>query len=203
MKKMCSASTVVSSFAGIARLIASTSRFRSANTYTKMSFAFKKCRSISTVRKFRFSIPPLLLRFEVFMIMRYKVNGEKAVHLNPRPQPKGAKPSTKSKSGSACEACGRYLEDPPNRFCSIACKVSAVDVKPNGQSHKMGLQIQEIQNLSLKENQNSGSSSEGKESTLSSTDLSEEKTKTRVTESLKPQKQLNKRKDTPQRSPFS
>ncbi|XP_039033787.1 uncharacterized protein LOC120169730 [Hibiscus syriacus] len=136
-------------------------------------------------------------------IQTYKINGEKAVHLNPRPQPKDAKPSTKSKTGAACEACGRYLQDPPNRFCSIACKVSAVDVKPKGQSHKMGLQIQEIQNLSLKDNQNSEPSSEGKQSSLSSIDLSEEETKTWVIESLKPRKRLNKRKGTPQRSPLS
>lgn len=53
----------------------------------------------------------------------YKINGEKAVHLNPRPQSKDTKPSTKSKLGGTCEACGRYLQDLPNRFCSIACKV--------------------------------------------------------------------------------
>jgi hypothetical protein len=53
----------------------------------------------------------------------YKINGEKAIHLNPRPQSKDAKPSTKSKFGGTCEACGRYLQDLPNRFCSIACKV--------------------------------------------------------------------------------
>ncbi|XP_039014937.1 uncharacterized protein LOC120145109 [Hibiscus syriacus] len=43
-------------------------------------------------------------------IQTYKINGAKAVHLNPRPQTKDAKPSTKSKTGAACEACGRYLQ---------------------------------------------------------------------------------------------
>ncbi|CAN1138349.1 Protein RGF1 INDUCIBLE TRANSCRIPTION FACTOR 1 [Linum perenne] len=57
-------------------------------------------------------------------IQTYKINGEKAVHLNPRPVAKDAKPSTKAKFGAACNVCGRYLQDLPNRFCSIACKVS-------------------------------------------------------------------------------
>ncbi|KAL4361147.1 hypothetical protein GQ457_04G010220 [Hibiscus cannabinus] len=136
-------------------------------------------------------------------IQTYKINGEKAVHLNPRPQAKDAKPSTKSKTGAACESCRRYLQDPPNRFCSIACKVSAVNVKPKGQSRKIELQIQEFHSLSWKDNQNSEASSEEKQSSLSSTDLSEEETKTWVIKSLKPRKQLNKRKGTPQRSPLS
>ncbi|KAK8615618.1 hypothetical protein V6N13_017203 [Hibiscus sabdariffa] len=172
MTKTCSALTVVSSFAGIVRLIASIDRFRSANTYIKTSFVFKKCRSILTVPKFR-------------------------------PQAKDAKPSTKSKTGAACESCRRYLQDPPNRFCSIACKVSAVNVKPKGQSRKMELQIQEFHSLSWKDNQNSEASLEEKQSSLSSTDLSEEETKTWVIKSLKPRKQLNKRKGTPQRSPLN
>lgn len=45
------------------------------------------------------------------------------MHLNPRPLAKDAKPSTKAKFGASCEACGRYLQDMPNRYCSIACKV--------------------------------------------------------------------------------
>ncbi|KAJ6721345.1 PLATZ TRANSCRIPTION FACTOR FAMILY PROTEIN [Salix viminalis] len=57
-------------------------------------------------------------------IQAYKINGEKAVHLKPRPQPRDARPSTKAKFGASCEACARYLQDVPNRFCSIACKVT-------------------------------------------------------------------------------
>ncbi|PPD73934.1 hypothetical protein GOBAR_DD29138 [Gossypium barbadense] len=203
MKKTCSASTVVSSFVGIVRLIASTGGFRSANMYIKMSFDFKKCRSIWTVPKFRFSLCSLPLSFEDFTVTTYKINGEKAVHLNPRPQAKDAKPSTKSKTGAACEACRRYLQDPPNRFCSIACKVSAVDVKPKDQSHKMELSIQEYHELSWKENQNLETSSEDKQSSLSSTDLSEEETKTWLVKSLKPRKRLHKRKGTPLRAPLT
>ena len=54
----------------------------------------------------------------------YKINGEKDVHLNPRPQPKDAKPSTKAICASSCEACGRYLQDPPNHLCFIQCKAN-------------------------------------------------------------------------------
>ncbi|XP_022776572.1 uncharacterized protein LOC111318154 [Durio zibethinus] len=135
-------------------------------------------------------------------IQTYKINGEKAVHLNPRPQAKDAKPSTKSKTGAACDACRRYLQDPPNRFCSIACKVSAVDVKPKDQSEKMELPIQEIPDLSWKDNQNSETSSGEKQSSLSSTDVSEE-IKTLGSASLKPRKRVNKRKGIPRRAPLS
>lgn len=134
-------------------------------------------------------------------IQTYKINGEKAVHLNPRPQAKDAKPSTKSKTGASCEACGRYLQDPPNRFCSIACKVSAVAVKPKDQRDKIELPLQ-FAGLSWKDNQNSETSSDEKQSSLSSTDVSEE-TKTWVSTSLKPRKQLNKRKGIPHRAPLS
>ncbi|CAI0457409.1 unnamed protein product [Linum tenue] len=63
--------------------------------------------------------------FDCSRIQTYKINGEKAVHLNPRPVQKDAKPSTKAKFGAACVVCRRYLQDLPNRYCSIACKVSA------------------------------------------------------------------------------
>lgn len=53
----------------------------------------------------------------------YKINGEKAIHLNSRPQAKDARPSTKSKNGASCVTCKRYIQDHPNRFCSISCKV--------------------------------------------------------------------------------
>ncbi|KAJ6351088.1 hypothetical protein OIU78_007087 [Salix suchowensis] len=61
-------------------------------------------------------------------IQTYKINGEKAIHLRPRPQPKDARPSTKAKFGASCEACARYLQDVPNRFCSIACKVTEINL---------------------------------------------------------------------------
>ncbi|KAL2233255.1 UNVERIFIED_CONTAM: hypothetical protein Sindi_1505500 [Sesamum indicum] len=57
------------------------------------------------------------------LIQAYKINGEKAVHLNPRPQLKDTKSSKAKGGGTCCEACGRHIQDLPNRFCSIACKV--------------------------------------------------------------------------------
>ncbi|CAA2972319.1 hypothetical protein DCAR_030293 [Olea europaea subsp. europaea] len=56
-------------------------------------------------------------------IQTYKINGEKAVHLNSRPQLKEFAKTSKPKAGASCEACGRHIQDLPNRFCSIACKV--------------------------------------------------------------------------------
>lgn len=60
----------------------------------------------------------------------YKINGEKAVHLNPRPQFKRFAKSSKPKAGASCEECGRHIQDFPNRFCSIACKVIFSDLRP-------------------------------------------------------------------------
>ncbi|KAK8507972.1 hypothetical protein V6N13_055438 [Hibiscus sabdariffa] len=135
-------------------------------------------------------------------IQTYKINGEKAVHLNPRPQAKDAKPSTKSKTGAACVACRRYLQDPPNRFCSIACKVSAVDhVKPRNRTGKLESPIRDFPDIPWKYSKNSPEiSTEEKQSSISSTDVSVE-TKASVTKSLKPRKRLKKRKGTPRRAP--
>ncbi|CAN0877146.1 Protein RGF1 INDUCIBLE TRANSCRIPTION FACTOR 1 [Linum grandiflorum] len=58
------------------------------------------------------------------LIQTYKINGEMAVHLHQRQIQKDAKPSTKAKFGAACVVCGKYLQDLPNRFCSIVCKIS-------------------------------------------------------------------------------
>ncbi|XP_076930510.1 protein RGF1 INDUCIBLE TRANSCRIPTION FACTOR 1 [Bidens hawaiensis] len=63
-------------------------------------------------------------------IQTYKINGEKAVHLNPRPQHNKDSKLSKSKVyGAYCGACGKHIQDYPNRFCSIACKVSMVVVE--------------------------------------------------------------------------
>ncbi|XP_044490799.1 protein RGF1 INDUCIBLE TRANSCRIPTION FACTOR 1-like [Mangifera indica] len=137
-------------------------------------------------------------------IQTYKINGEKAVHLNPRPQLKDAKPSTKSKMGASCEACGRYLQDLPNRFCSIACKVYVVSVKPKDESHKIiSIPIHECNDLSWKKNyNNSENSSSGKDSSLSLTDPSDESQGIMLNSGLKPRKQLHKRKGIPHRAPL-
>ncbi|KAL4586452.1 hypothetical protein LXL04_011088 [Taraxacum kok-saghyz] len=95
-------------------------------------------------------------------IQTYKINGEKAVHLNPRPQQHKA---SKSKIyGSYCEACTRHIQDLPNRFCSIACKVSVVVGDINKyESHKVELysfykETPDIEGL-MNENESSFSSS--------------------------------------------
>ncbi|KAL7605593.1 protein RGF1 INDUCIBLE TRANSCRIPTION FACTOR 1 [Lactuca sativa] len=73
-------------------------------------------------------------------IQTYKINGEKAVHLNPRPQQqKESKPIKSKIYGTYCEACMRHIQDIPNRFCSIACKVSMMVENINkNESHKKG-----------------------------------------------------------------
>ncbi|KAJ9708588.1 hypothetical protein PVL29_000561 [Vitis rotundifolia] len=84
-------------------------------------------------------------------IQTYKINGEKAVHLNPRPQSKDCKTS-KPKGGASCEACGRYIQDLPNRFCSIACKVLIFAEKFKDHNSKVvPFPVQEFAHLSLKE----------------------------------------------------
>lgn len=127
-------------------------------------------------------------------IQTYKINGEKAVHLNPRPQSKDAKPSTKSKFGGTCEACGRYLQDLPNRFCSIACKVSVISVKPKDQSNNfIDTPFKEICSQETDMNE--------MESSISMADSSEEIRAWRIS-ALKPRKLLCKRKGIPRRAPF-
>ncbi|KAG5236661.1 hypothetical protein OIU76_011461 [Salix suchowensis] len=132
-------------------------------------------------------------------IQAYKINGEKAVHLKPRPQPRDARPSTKAKFGASCEACARYLQDVPNRFCSIACKVS---VELKDQSHEIiSFSVQEFPDLSWKENCNAERHSSENESSLSLTDMSED-TQGWINSALKPRRQLHKRKGVPRRAPL-
>ncbi|CAH9114447.1 unnamed protein product [Cuscuta europaea] len=57
------------------------------------------------------------------LIQTYKINSEKAVHLNPRPRSKDSK-TWRAKGGSCCNTCGRHIQEFQNRYCSIACKVS-------------------------------------------------------------------------------
>ncbi|XP_021909973.1 uncharacterized protein LOC110823802 [Carica papaya] len=136
-------------------------------------------------------------------IQTYKINGEKAVHLNPRPQFKDSKPSTKSKTGGSCEACRRYIQDLPNRFCSIACKVSVLPVKPIDESKKMIFSIKELPDVSWKENYNHPeASTEEKVSSLSTIDFSDESDQAWMSSVLKPRRQIHKRKGIPRRSPL-
>ncbi|GMH27444.1 hypothetical protein Nepgr_029287 [Nepenthes gracilis] len=105
-------------------------------------------------------------------IQAYKINGERAIHLNPRPQSKDTKQS-KGKYGASCITCGRHIQDQPNQFCSVACK----------------------ENFSLE------ASSRQEGLSLSSAESSKD-IRTEMSSSLKPSKQLRKRKGTPRRAPF-
>ncbi|GMN38389.1 hypothetical protein TIFTF001_007616 [Ficus carica] len=135
-------------------------------------------------------------------IQTYKINGEKAVHLNPRPQSKDAKPSTKSFCAGNCEACGRYIQDPPNRFCSIACKVSQVPLKPKDQRQNFETSpVSQYGDLSFKENNSETYMSE-MESSLSLAESAEEVNACWVGSALKPRKLLRKRKGVPVRAPL-
>ncbi|WCJ33655.1 PLATZ transcription factor family protein [Euphorbia peplus] len=137
-------------------------------------------------------------------IQTYKINGEKAVHLNPRPQLKDAKPSTKAKFGASCESCGRYLQDVPNRFCSIACKVCTESVvKVKDEEKVINFSIEEFQKMSWDTNFNEEErESSENESSLSLTDMSEETQGWMGRAALKPRKQMHKRKGVPRRSPL-
>ncbi|XP_030468125.1 protein RGF1 INDUCIBLE TRANSCRIPTION FACTOR 1 [Syzygium oleosum] len=136
-------------------------------------------------------------------IQTYKINGEKAVHLNPRPQSRDTKPSTKSKNGGTCEACGRYIQDLPNRFCSIACKVSVVSMKPNNEQSPdvITIPIEELTDLSLKDNYCSSSNGDEKESSVSLAESSED-AHFGVSSVLKPRRRSHKRKGFPRRAPL-
>ncbi|KAB2620092.1 hypothetical protein D8674_037052 [Pyrus ussuriensis x Pyrus communis] len=113
-------------------------------------------------------------------IQTYKINGEKAVHLNSRPQSKDAKPSTKAKFGASCEACGRYLQDMPNRYCSIACKV--IVVACHNYNSETNMSEMESSSISLAE--------------------SSEEMNAWVCPALKPRRLLHKRKGIPRRAPL-
>ncbi|GAU12870.1 hypothetical protein TSUD_73570 [Trifolium subterraneum] len=86
--------------------------------------------------------------FDCSNIQTYISNNERIVHLKPRPPIYKSKagdqcPESKSKEnnlsarfksgGSACEECGKHLQDERSRFCSIICKIS---VLPNHHSQK-------------------------------------------------------------------
>ncbi|XP_051145065.1 protein RGF1 INDUCIBLE TRANSCRIPTION FACTOR 1-like isoform X2 [Andrographis paniculata] len=122
-------------------------------------------------------------------IQTYKINGEKAVHLNPRPQLKEVKNSKARCVGTCCEACGRHIQDLPNRFCSIACKVSS-DTIPES-------------SMFIKSEENSCENRYGSSSLSLSESASSEVIQAWVNSALRPKKILHKRKSLPKRSPMS
>ncbi|KAF5757375.1 putative transcription repressor PLATZ family [Helianthus annuus] len=135
-------------------------------------------------------------------IQTYKINGEKAVHLNPRPQQqKDSKPFKSKVYGTYCEACRRHIQDVPNRFCSIACKVSIVveaDISIEDNYKTVSYSF-------CKENYDFERRMDANESSFSSSlDSVEEdiRRSTWLTSSLKAKKSVHKRKGVPQRAPL-
>nr|GMD19822.1 uncharacterized protein LOC109166869 [Ipomoea batatas] len=127
-------------------------------------------------------------------IQTYKINGEKAVHLNPRPRSKDSK-NCKPKGGSCCDACGRHIQEFPNRYCSIACKVSDI-YKECKSENIISIRISQFDHhLSSKENTTENES-------CSSLTESSEVIQVWVSSALKPRKQLHKRKGVPCRAPL-
>ncbi|KAL9454124.1 hypothetical protein AB3S75_009682 [Citrus x aurantiifolia] len=129
-------------------------------------------------------------------IQTYKINGEKAVHLNPRPQLKDAKPSTKSKTGGSCEACGRYIQELPNRFCSIACKLCVVPLSPKDQIQN-GINIT---TFPVEKIWNQESSTSEKESSLTQNDAASDDNRSGENPALRPRTNISKRKGIPRRA---
>ncbi|XP_043721851.1 protein RGF1 INDUCIBLE TRANSCRIPTION FACTOR 1-like [Telopea speciosissima] len=122
-------------------------------------------------------------------VQTYLINQAKVIFLNPRPQ---LKPS-KTNSGAACEVCERSLQE-PNRYCSVACKISGVAEKGRRDHPFMPFKIPEFDDFPMKENQDEDSvveSSEEKENCPPSS-----------SPALKPKKQLRKRKGIPRRAPL-
>ncbi|CAG7872946.1 unnamed protein product [Brassica rapa] len=138
--------------------------------------------------------------FDCSEIQTYKINGEKAIHLNSRPQAKDARPSTKSKNAASCVTCKRYIQDRPNRFCSISCKISSGPPK----KRKFCFSSEVEQSVLEKEHYNQEGSLEEKKSSISSlTDVSEDSEALLSSNlSLRPFTRLLKRKGISQRSPL-
>ncbi|KAI3671887.1 hypothetical protein L1987_87084 [Smallanthus sonchifolius] len=141
--------------------------------------------------------------FDCSNIQTYKINGEKAVHLNHRPQQHKDSKLSKSKIyGTFCEACGRHIQDIPNRFCSIACKISLVMVEDlnKKECHKM------VSYSFGKENYDfEGLTNENESSFSSSLDSVEENVPRNswLTSRLKAKKSVaHKRKGVPKRAPL-
>ncbi|KAF8398908.1 hypothetical protein HHK36_014772 [Tetracentron sinense] len=130
-------------------------------------------------------------------VQPYTINGAKVVFLNPRPQ---SRPS-KSNSGASCKMCERSLSE-PNRYCSIACKVSEILEKSKIRSSSyIPFTFPEFSAISAKENRNPEQNLKEEESSSSGGESSVEN-QPRLCSALKPKKQLHKRKGIPSRAPF-
>ncbi|KAF8044740.1 hypothetical protein N665_7131s0001 [Sinapis alba] len=136
--------------------------------------------------------------FDCSEIQTYKINGERAIHLNSRPQAKDARPSTKSRNGASCLTCKRYIQDRPNQFCSISCKISA-----SPKQHKFCFSpVKEQSVLEKEHSKHERILEERKSFTSSLTDVSEDSDVLLSKFSLRPLMRILKRKGISRRSPL-
>ncbi|KAH0899360.1 hypothetical protein HID58_048928 [Brassica napus] len=174
--------------------------FRFANTFIKMfcvSSIFNTTLIAPRYRHIAFAF--LCIGTICLWKKTYKINGEQAIHLNSRPQAKDARPSTKSKNAGSCVTCKRYIQDRPNRFCSISCKISASPEK-----HKFCFSPEINQSALKKEHYNQEQNLEEKKSCTSSlTDVSEDSDVLLGNFSLRPLVRILKRKGVSRRSPLN
>ncbi|KAK4400123.1 hypothetical protein Sango_1118400 [Sesamum angolense] len=137
------------------------------------------------------------------LIQAYKINGEKAVHLNPRPQLKDTKSSKAKGGGTSCEACGRHIQDLPNRFCSIACKVSIdTEITINQSNRIISAPMSKVGHLPNLEPEENSYEIGYTSSSPSLTESSSEVIQAWSSPVLRPKKMLNKRKSVPRRAPM-
>ncbi|KAL6850501.1 hypothetical protein ACP4OV_021128 [Aristida adscensionis] len=60
---------------------------------------------------------------DVSEVQTYMINGDSVVYLNPRPVTGQGKP----RSAARCDMCERGIQDTDCRFCSLGCKLEAMD----------------------------------------------------------------------------
>ncbi|XP_068660762.1 protein RGF1 INDUCIBLE TRANSCRIPTION FACTOR 1-like [Aristolochia californica] len=125
-------------------------------------------------------------------VQPYTINRAKAVFLNPR---SASKPAIKSNGGAVCENCDRCLME-PYRYCSVACKA------------EMATEMSRPFFISGLADLTSFPSNEENSSIVSLPPCSPPPCSPNSSEesdpwlnSLKPKKQLHKRKGIPRRSP--
>ncbi|KAL8157646.1 protein RGF1 INDUCIBLE TRANSCRIPTION FACTOR 1 [Apium graveolens] len=141
--------------------------------------------------------------FDCSKIQTYKINGEMAIHLNPRPQLKDIK-AAKLRNGAECEGCGRHIHDLPNQFCSIACKVHIFSrMSKDKEQDMISIPLREFDALSWKENCDQSEYIDENRSSLSPTDQSSEVIQCSwLSSASRPKKLLHKRKGVPRRAPL-
>ncbi|RZC57935.1 hypothetical protein C5167_005233 [Papaver somniferum] len=134
-------------------------------------------------------------------VQTYVLNNAKVIFLNSRPNVKPPKLSS-----AYCKVCDRCLAD-NNQYCSIACKISVRPEKSNDEFHCYSYPVSQFNDIHLDESKRcSSSSGSGESDDLnedSNGDSGEDSSVTfGSTGSLKPKKQMHKRKGVPHRAPL-